>query len=378
MSPRPRWDRCVSHRAGAAEEFVREYFGRADRRPKLIAGAGFDPRSTRFAELLSGVAGDRVSGLFLREQRPSPRPELLRCAEENEQRLLQLIPSSSVEQFEVFAVDNAPVGGRRAVALLSRVLALEGVTDLILDCSALSVGVFFPIAKFCSERVLQERQCPNLHLVVLDDPRIDDVIEVTPCGKASPLHTFHGGLGNTAFDRAAKLWLPQLGRGKREVLKLIHQFVQPHAVCPILPFPATHPRSPDALIEEYGDLFETISDPFEPTWQVDARDIIYAHEKSPLDLYRSLLRIDDARRRVFAEMGGSQVILSPVGSKALAAGMFMAALERDFAVVSVESIAYKAAPSALQQQDGARGEYVHIWLHGDAYAPPRDEKGPAP
>ena len=376
MSGRPRWDRCISHRGDAAERFSREYFGQPDRRPKLIAGAGFDPRSTRFAELLADAAAGRTSGLLLREQRPAPRPDILARADENERRLRQLIPTCAVERFDIFDIDSAPVGGRRATALLSNTLDLGGVTDLVLDCSALSVGVFFPVAKYCYERARATSHALNFHLLVLDDPGTDAAIEAAPCGKASPLHTFHGGLNLDAFTAAARLWLPQLGHGRREVLRLVHQLVKPHAVCPILPFPATHPRFPDRLIEEYGDLFEAISDPFETTWHVDARDLVYAHEKSPIDLYRTILRIDDGRRRVFAETGGSQVILSPVGTKALALGMFMAALERDFAVVSVESIAYNPDPVVLAAPSGTVGEFVHIWLHGEAYATVADTEVP--
>src|SRR4051794_15480432 len=113
MTTRPRWDRCISHRGAVAERFAREYFGQAERRPKLIAGAGFDPRSTRFPELLADAAGRRASALFIREQRPVPRPELLALADKNEQRLRQLIPTCAVEWFDVFDIDSAPVGGRR-------------------------------------------------------------------------------------------------------------------------------------------------------------------------------------------------------------------------------------------------------------------------
>jgi hypothetical protein len=162
--------------------------------------------------------------------------------------------------------------------------------------------------------------------------------------------------------------MPQLGQGKRAVLELVHKFVEPHAVCPILPFPATAPRFPDRLIESYGDLFES-------SWQVDARDLVYAHEKSPVDLYRTILVIDEARKRVFKEMGGSQIILSPVGSKALALGMLMAALERDFAVVLVESLPYSATPDVLNVQTAPRGELVHIWLRGEAYRWPTHLEG---
>ena len=115
------------------------------------------------------------------------------------------------------------------------------------------------------------------------------------------------------------------------------------------------------------DGLDTIRDPFAITWHVDARDLVYAHEKVPLDLYRTILRIDEARRRVFAETGGSQTVLSPLGTKAVALGMLLAALEKDFAVVSVESIDYRVTPDALASNNSQGGEFVHIWLYGEAY-----------
>lgn len=367
MNVRPRWDRCISHRGPAAEQFIQDYFGRSDARPKLLAGAGFDPRSTEFANRLAEAAGNRTTAIFFREQRPAPDPVLVEWGDENERRLRRLIPNCTVTPFDIFDIDNASVGGRRAVALLDSQLNLEGTTDLIIDCSALSVGVFFPLARYCYETVRSTCLPVNFHLVVLDQPATDGAIEATPCGRASPLHAFQGGLNLEEHKDAARLWLPQLGPGRREVLRLVHQYVSPHAVCPILPFPAAHPRSPDRLLEEYGDLFEAISSPFQAAWHVDARDLVFAHEKSPLDLYRTILRIDNARRRVFVQMGGSQVILSPLGSKALALGVFMAALERDFSVVSVESIAYKVDTNTLTALCDRAGEFVHIWLHGSAY-----------
>lgn len=360
MSTTSRWERCISHRSGAAEQFVRDYFKAEDRRVGLIAGAGFDPRSSRMAELLSGVAKDRVRALFLREERPVPDANLVESAAENVGRLNGLIPDNVVESFDVFDKrDTAPVGGRRVIGVLGNRLKTDGLTDLVIDCSALSVGVCFSITKYCME--IAERDCLNLHLTVIDHPDTDSAIEATHCGRPSSPHGFHGEWQLAKCAKAARLWLPQLGQGKRSVLEEVHKFVNPHEVCPILPFPATWPRSPDTLIEGYGDLFEG-------PWKVDARDLIYAHEKSPLDLYRAILRIDNARVRVFRGTGGSQVILSPVGSKAVALGMLMAALERNFAVVLVESLAYKAAPAVLDVGPSPAGELVHIWLHGEAYA----------
>lgn len=360
MSTTPRWERCISHRSEAAEQFVREYFVSPDRRVGLIAGAGFDPRSSQMAELLAGVAKDRVRALFLREERPGPDANLVDSAAENVRRLNGLIPDNVVESFDVFDKrDTAPVGGRRVVGVLGTKLNAAGLTDIVIDCSALSVGVCFSITKYCMG--IAERNRLNLHVTVTDHPETDSAIEATHCGRPSSPHGFQGEWQLAKCAKAARLWLPQLGHGKRSVLEEVHKFVNPHEVCPILPFPATRPRAPDTLIEGYGDLFEG-------PWKVDARDLIYAHEKSPLDLYRAILRIDTARERVFRGTGGSQVILSPVGSKAVALGMLMAALERNFAVVLVESLAYKAAPAVLDVGPGPAGELVHIWLHGEAYA----------
>jgi hypothetical protein len=324
----------------------------------LIAGAGFDPRSTAVAELVARDAGTRSRGFFIREERPRPAPALVDRADSHEQALRGFLPESTVVRVDIFAPDHAVVGGRSAVGLVNA-LPLDDLTDIIVDLSALSVGVAFPIVRHLLGTA--SRRGLNLHLVVADEPGTDAGIEATASDVADTVHGFKGGWGLDAHSRAARLWMPQLARGKRAVLDRIHKRVEPHAVCPILPFPADHPRLPDELIEQYGEEFEN-------TWQVDSRDIVYASERGPLDLYRTILRMDDTRQRVFEQIGGSQIILSPVGSKALAIGALMAALDRDFTIMYVEALGYVVDLSMLDQARAARpGDLVHVWLQGEAY-----------
>lgn len=172
-----------------------------------------------------------------------------------------------------------------------------------------------------------------MYLMAVDEPATDDEIYPTACDIVEAIHGFKGGLNLFDSAKAAKLWLPQLIKGRRAVLERIHSYVRPHDVCPILPFPSIHPRIADGLIEHYSVEFES-------TWEVDPRNIIYADVKKPLDLYRTILRIADARKRVFAETGGSLIVLSPIGSKIPAIGALMAAIERDFPIAHVEAIAY--------------------------------------
>jgi hypothetical protein len=319
MTPRRRWDPCIYHRGIHATDFLRQYLSAGDRQVLLIAGAGFDPRSTRVCEMMAAAATGRIRGLLLREERPAPPPELVRRAEENRDRLRGWLPGAQVCPVEVFAVDNAVVGGRAAVALVNEV-TLEGITDVFVDVSDL----------------------------------------------AGAIHGFRGGWGLDSRSRAATLWMPQLSRGKQAILRQILQVLrnaQPDTVvCPILPFPSSNPRLPDELLEEYAEELQD-------AWQVDARDLVFADEQSPLDLYRTILRIDDARCRVFAEVGGSRIVLSPLGSKALSLGALMAALERDFTVMYVESIGYAVDFARIEAvRTRQPSDIVHVWLHGEAYA----------
>ena len=75
------WDPCVYHRGDHAEQFLKQYLSQPDRKVLLIAGAGFDPRSTRIADAFPAVARTRTLAIFLREERPNPDAGLVELAE---------------------------------------------------------------------------------------------------------------------------------------------------------------------------------------------------------------------------------------------------------------------------------------------------------
>lgn len=358
-----KWEPCVYHRGSDADGFLREYLSQLNRHVLLVAGAGFDPRSVRVANLFAEELRKATRVILLREERSNPDPELVQRAERNRDQLLADFPMAQEHMIQIFARDNAIIGGREGAKLMNE-QSLEGITDIFVDTSALSIGVAFPIIKlFVDVLSAKEDGGINLHVIANHNPHIDDSVSSNPAESVAHIHGFRGSWGLDEKSRAAVLWMPQLGLGKRPVLNRIFQTLRnvqkDTVVCPILPFPSSRPRLSDELIEEFGEELQS-------AWSVDARDLVYADEKSPLDLYRTILRIDDARRRVFASVGGSQIILSPLGSKALALGALMAALERDFTILHVEAIGYTldAAEADLAM---VSDELVHIWLHGDAY-----------
>ncbi|HEY7422868.1 MAG TPA: hypothetical protein VH682_01285 [Gemmataceae bacterium] len=272
MTPR-HWEPCIYFRGSHTTAFLGEYLSDRTRQVLLIAGAGFDPRSPQVCELLVAVAPGRVRGLFLREERPGAEAEFTRRAEANQRRLLELLPGSPVRDIAVFAEDNAVVSGRNAVAVVNEV-PLAGLTDVIVDGSALSLGITYPLVRHllrCVEAA-GEGEPRNLHVIVCDHPEMDATIRSTPWDAAAPVHGFKGGWGRSDKADAAKLWMPQLSRGKKMILRQIFQLLrntQPDTVVwPILPFPSSNPRLPDELIEEYQEELQ----PGDPnvSWHGDA------------------------------------------------------------------------------------------------------------
>jgi hypothetical protein len=350
-----RWGRCPLQRGASAEQFIEQFFSQKERKALLLAGAGFDPRATRVAELLAPQLLDRLHAVLIREERPNPDPLLIERAEENIRILRETIPQAVPVRVEIFANDGAVIGGREAVRIVAESQPKQ-FTDVVVDASALSRGIVFPVVRYILSTVTSDI---NVHLFVTDDPATDLDISTSTWDQPGYIHGFKGDPESANNPDAAKLWLPQLVAGERTALDRIFRFVAPHDVCPILPFPSIDPRASDALIEHFGTELQEV-------WNVDPRNLVYAHESNPLDLYRAIVRIGDARREIFANTIGSRIVLSPIGSKVLSLGAMMAAIDRDFPVVYVEAVSYRLSvrPSSIAR---CESPVLHLWLNGEAY-----------
>jgi hypothetical protein len=56
-------------------------------------------------------------------------------------------------------------------------------------------------------------------------------------------------------------------------------------------------------------------------------------------------------------------VLSPLGTKAMAMGALLSALERDLPIVYVEALRYNIKPTVPDKPYGL----IHLWLTGDVY-----------
>ena len=158
----------------------------------------------------------------------------------------------------------------------------------------------------------------------------------------------------------ASIWIPQLAKGRRADLTKISLSVgECYKICPVLPFPASDPRRADALIGEYEN--ELVNE-----WQVDPRDLVYVSERNPLDSYRTISMLKERYDRTVEGTYEPHVILSPIGSKVMAVGALMAAIEHDLAVRYIETARYEFDGS-VRHDDYTPATMVHVLLSGPAY-----------
>ncbi|CAH0498044.1 MULTISPECIES: hypothetical protein [unclassified Novosphingobium] len=356
---RNHWSNCITNFDQDVDAFVGDYFNDPKRKVLLVAAAGFDPRSQRVSKMLADALGDRLTAYYIREERPGATDELVKRAEGNEAALKAIVPESKIFKIDVFADDGAPVGGARVVAeILANPIASD-VTDVILDLSALSIGIGFPAAKLLLEEC-EADEARAFHLMIVSNPELDDLISSVPSSRISPVKGFAPDVGMSSLD-AAQIWIPQLARGRASTLTQIGATPGNwYKICPVLPFPARNPRRADDLLTEYQN--ELVNE-----WEIDPRDIVYASEKNPLDCYRTLSTLKQRFDRTMDGTYEPRMVLSPLGSKVLAAGAMMAAIEHGMSVqyVETESYDFSATKSSI---GGPPDMLVHLVLSGPLYA----------
>ncbi len=96
------------------------------------------------------------------------------------------------------------------------------------------------------------------------------------------------------------------------------------------------------------------------------RDLVYVSEWNPLDSYRSISLLKSRYDQTVKGTFEPQMILSPVGSKVMAAGELMAAIGHDLTAKYIEAVQYELKgdqANDLTEND----QMVHVLLSGPAY-----------
>ncbi|MBU2772521.1 hypothetical protein HMI48_00905 [Acidithiobacillus ferrooxidans] len=327
-----------------------------DRKVLYIGTLGFIDLSLHYPLLLAKFPN--VVFIFLVEKRPEVSPILNLIAERNRQALLvglgQHIPR--FECVEIIAEDTANVAGRRAAGVCAAALG-DSYSDVFIDVSSMSRGVCFPIVKQVFEASKRHNGC-DAHILVAGCNKSG--FSATSMSSDTPqyVHGFQSDMDTDKTCDAIKLWVPQLSEGAVESLNRIHRLLGPDESCPILPFPSSDPRRGDMLMREFQFLILN-------EWDINLRDLIYAHESDPTDVCETIIRIhtsrDDAFKNSTSRLG--RTILSPTGSRIGSVGMLLAALRLDLPIMYEESIGYASDMSSVPVLSmNVPDHRWHIWL----------------
>jgi len=376
MSPDSlRWRDYFLRDGEGFDEFWKAFLGERKRDLLLVLGHGFDARMCDGIERVLSLDGEGARDVALiafNEGAESPSQTYLAQRKTNGERLEKLVQGRGKighRDIKMFSDDNRRIGARSIAQEFASSAEFRSYTDVVVDISALPRSLYMPLlakllALFDGEAKDGEKR--NLHVIVSHSPAIDGaIVEEGLEESASYLFGFAAAaLESESTSGQPKIWIPVLGKRQPAQLERINQFVMPDEICPLLPSPAQDPREGDSIMIEYRELlFDQL--------RVEPRNIIYAAESNPFEVYRQLMRSILHYDRALKPLGGCKVALSAMSSKLASMGVLLAAYElgrRDpkvtVGVAHVESQGYRVESTGTTPST----TLFTMWLSGECYA----------
>jgi hypothetical protein len=377
MSPDSlRWRDYFLRDGEGFDEFWKSFLAERKRDLLFVLGHGFDARMCDGIERVVGLGGEGkrdVALIAFHEGAESPSHNYADQRKANGERLENLVRGRGEighRNIKMFSDDNRRIGARSITQEFASTADFGSYTDVVVDISALPRSLYMPLlAKVLALFDTEPKDCErrNLHVIVSHSPATDSaIVEEGLEESASYLHGFAAAkLESESTSRQPRIWIPVLGKRQQVQLERINQFVIPDEICPLLPSPAQDPREGDSIMIEYRELlFDQL--------HVEPRNIIYAAEFNPFEVYRQLTRSILHYDRVLKPLGGCKVALSAMSSKLASIGVLLAAYElgrRDtkvtVGVAHVESQGYR-----VDQPIGhvPTPTLFTMWLSGECYA----------
>lgn len=370
-----RWRDYFLRDGDGFDEFWKAFLAERKRNVLFVLGHGFDARMCDGIERVLSLGGEGTRDVALiafDEGAESPSQIYVAQRTANGERLEKLVQGRGTighRDIKMFSDDNRRIGARSIAQEFASAAEFRSYTDVVVDISALPRSLYMPLlakllALFDGEAKDGEKR--NLHVIVSHSPAIDGaIVEEGLEESASYLFGFAAAaLESESTSGQPKIWIPVLGKRQPAQLERINQFVMPDEICPLLPSPARDPREGDSIMIEYRELlFDQL--------RVEPRNIIYAAESNPFEVYRQLMRSILHYDRALKPLGGCKVALSAMSSKLASMGVLLAAYElgrRDpkvtVGVAHVESQGYRVESNGTAPST----TLFTMWLSGECYA----------
>lgn len=345
----------------------------------FIMGMGFDPRTNNGIESVfsykTNKKRDTIILRYFKTQEDTQEP-LAPRVKEHLQRLTSFLKnagyaSAQEKKIVLRSEDDKSISSINATYIIQDIDALEKYSDIIIDISAMPRGIFIPLINKCLDLVDMYNAInttkKNLHVIVSENSSLDSLILDKGTDEAA---TYIYGLRLKEIDKTAdqkEVWIPILGENQTNQFDKIKLGLNPVEICPVLPFPCENLRRGDNLIIEYQDRLLNDSN-------VELKNIVYADESNPFQVYRLLYgtiqRYDDS----FRLLSGCKLIVSVLSSKLLTIGAFMAVYEKkkegsNIGIMHVESLGHELSDTFEEQkiEIAENNKLFEIWLAGIPY-----------
>lgn len=324
----------------------------------LICGAGFDPRTLDTPRRVASIDWDELTVLALKPSVGGEHDAAEGAAHDNEAELNRLFGDRLTVVDSPQVLDPNTTG----TVLSRRLQAQHKVLDfdtVIVDMSGLPSSISFTVLQLFLQQSLSDvednkRFKGNLLVTVSEDVSTDSRIMASGLDAPGTL----AGFERLPDVSTTCIWVPVLGAGAGEELRALTTLLEPHEVCPVVPFPSRNPRRGDELILEHRVLLID-------ELQFEPRNVLYASETNPFDLYRQLVWLADRYRTALAPLGGATIVVSEHTSKILSLGVLLAAHEANLVIGHVRPMAYRLSGS----EAGDRKPWIYTaWLTGRPYA----------
>lgn len=367
-----RWSNYFLRHGEEFYVFWKEYLQGNERNILFILGQGFDPRMCFGFEALleAGGSGRRDCVVIEFDEGPnSPSIKHSNLLEENKVKLDQLIKDRGtkiIKKVRMWSDDGRRVGSSNAANVFIGLSDFFNYTDIIIDISALPRGIYFSligkILYLLDSNNGKGASVPNFYVIVSENAELDRRIKDEGIDDvAYYVHGFAGDLETEATPNVPKVWIPILGEEQGVQLERIYNLVIPDEICPVFPSPSVDPRRGDNLLIGYREyLFDQLL--------VEPRNIIYAAEQNPFDVYRQIHRTVQHYNEALKPLGGCKVAISALSSKLLSIGALLSAYELKNAGLSVGIANIEAQGYQLEgETEFIKTELFTLWLAGDCY-----------
>lgn len=372
-----RWQNYILNRNSENCKIFWQNYLKSTRDILYVHGLGFDPRTLNGLKDIYGLGGDGKRDVLSikyfqseqEEQSNNIKPEI--SAHEYElQAFLEKVKNVNHKTKSLITrAEQKSIASIKTHLIINSVNELAPYTDIIVDISAMSRGVFIPLLHKILNLIDSHSSVINLHVVVTENYLLDAQIEDD--GVEQTAEFIHGlsirDLTNTQDFK--EIWISILGEKQLEQYDKIRNSVSPVSTCAILPFPSKNLRRGDDLINEYQDKLLNDSD-------FDMKNIIYVDEQNPFQVYRLIRKTIERHSQSLKIFGGTKVIVSALSSKLLTVGAFLAVYETKLlessrkdlkvGIKHVDSISHKLAVEN-EEELLKNNELFHMWIAGEPY-----------